>query len=97
MRPFQFFVILFLPAIFVLFLHLFLNHISLCNKILILVTVLLNPEGDPLMATLFRNAVIDAMPQAVKSSLEDVAGLNSKTHKEFCEHVSHAVEQHRKK
>ncbi len=29
-----------------------------------------NPEGDPLMATLFRNAVIDAMPQAVKQSLQ---------------------------
>ncbi len=34
-----------------------------------------NPEGDPLMATLFRNAVIDAMPQAVKSRLEDVIRL----------------------
>ncbi len=55
-----------------------------------------NPEGDPLMSTLFRNAVIDAMPQAVKSRLEDVVNLNSKTHKEFCDHVSHAVEQHRK-
>ncbi len=54
-----------------------------------------NPEGDPLMATLFRNGVIDAMPQAVKSRLEDVVDLNSKTHKEFCEHVYHAVEQHR--
>ncbi|KAI2643853.1 Retrovirus-related Pol polyprotein from transposon TNT 1-94 [Labeo rohita] len=31
-----------------------------------------NPERDPLMATLFRNAVIDAMPLAVKSRLEDV-------------------------
>ncbi len=31
-------------AIFVLFLHLFLNHISLCNEILILVTVLLESE-----------------------------------------------------
>ncbi len=29
-----------------------------------------NPEGDPLMAILFRNAVIDAMPQAVKQSLQ---------------------------
>ncbi len=29
-----------------------------------------NPEGDPLMTTLFRNAVIDAMPQAVKQSLQ---------------------------
>ncbi len=48
------------------------------------------------MSTLFRNAVIDALPQAVKSRLEDVVGLNSKTHKEFCDHVSHAVEQHRK-
>ncbi len=36
------------------------------------------------------------MPQAVKSRLEDVVSLNSKTHKEFCDHVSHAVEQHRK-
>ncbi len=48
------------------------------------------------MATLFRNAVIDAMPQAVKSRLEDVVGLNTKTHTDFCDHVSHAVEQHRK-
>ncbi len=34
-----------------------------------------NPEGDPLMSTLFRNAVIDAMPQAVKSRLEGVGRL----------------------
>ncbi len=47
------------------------------------------------MATLFRNAVINAMPQAVKSRLKDVVGLNSKTHKELCDHVSLAVEQHR--
>ncbi|KAL0150967.1 hypothetical protein M9458_053694 [Cirrhinus mrigala] len=55
-----------------------------------------NPETDPLMATLFRQAVIDAMPLAVKCRLEDVVGLTSKTHKEFCDHVSHAVEQFRK-
>ncbi len=54
-----------------------------------------NPEGDPLMATLFRNALIDAMPQAVKSRLEDVVSLNSNTHKEFSDHVSHAIEQYR--
>ncbi len=54
-----------------------------------------NPERDSLMATLFINAVIDAMPQAIKSRLEDVVGLNYKTHKEFCDHVSHAVEQHK--
>ncbi len=49
------------------------------------------------MATLFRNAVINAMPQAVKNRLEDVVGLNSKTHNELCDHVSRAVEQHRNK
>lgn len=43
-----------------------------------------NPEGDPLMAT--------AMTQAVKSKLEDMVGLNSETHKEFCNHVSHEVD-----
>ncbi len=43
-RPFQFVVLLFLPAIFVLSFHLFLNQISLCNEILILVTVLLESE-----------------------------------------------------
>ncbi len=48
------------------------------------------------MATVFRHAVIDAMPQAVKSRLEDMVSLISKTHKELCDHVSHAVEQHRK-
>ncbi|KAI2651141.1 Rho guanine nucleotide exchange factor 17 [Labeo rohita] len=36
------------------------------------------------------------MPPAVKSRLEDVVGLNSKSHKEFCDHVSHALEQYRK-
>ncbi len=55
-----------------------------------------NPEGDPLMSTLFRNAIIDAMPQPVKSKLEDVVGLTSKSHKEFCDHVTHSVEQYRK-
>ncbi len=43
-----------------------------------------NPERDSLMATLFINAVIDAMPQAIKSRLEDVVGLNSKTHMTMC-------------
>ncbi|KAL1268406.1 hypothetical protein QQF64_033769 [Cirrhinus molitorella] len=36
------------------------------------------------------------MPTAVKAKLEDVVGLNSKTHKEFRDHVVHAVEQYRK-
>lgn len=48
------------------------------------------------MATLFRQAIIDSLPCAVKSRLEDVVGLNSKSHKEFCDYVSHAVDQYRK-
>lgn len=55
-----------------------------------------NLDKDPLLITMFRNAVVDAMPPAVKSKLEDVVGLNSKPHKEFCDYVAHAVEQHRK-
>ncbi len=46
---------------------------------------------DPLTATLFRNVVIDAIPKAVKSRLEDVVGLNSKT--QNFDHASHAVKQ----
>ncbi|XP_056618335.1 uncharacterized protein LOC130432826 [Triplophysa dalaica] len=54
-----------------------------------------DPEEDLLMTTLFRNAVVDAMPPLVKTKLEDVVGLNSKSHKEFCDHVTHAVRQYR--
>lgn len=36
------------------------------------------------------------MPPIVKSKFEDVVGLNSKSHKVFCDYVAHAVEQHRK-
>ncbi len=32
------------------------------------------------------------MPSTVKVKLEDVVGLNSKSHKEFRDHVVHAVE-----
>lgn len=56
----------------------------------------IDPERDPIMATLFRQAIIDSMPSSVKSRLEDVVGLNSKSHKEFCDYVTHAVEQYRK-
>lgn len=49
-------------------------------------------EGYPVMTTLFRNAIVDAIPQAVKNKLEVVVSLNSKTHKKFCDHVTHAVE-----
>lgn len=36
------------------------------------------------------------MPAVMKVKLEDVVGLNSKSHKEFRDHVVHAVEQHRR-
>ena len=44
-------------------------------------------RGGWKVATLFRHAVIDAMRPAVKSRLEEVVGLNSKTHKDFCDHT----------
>lgn len=55
-----------------------------------------DPVGDPVMTALFRTTVVDAMPPRVKVKLEDVVGLNSKTHKEFCDHVAYAVKQYRK-
>ncbi|KAJ8342668.1 hypothetical protein SKAU_G00325960 [Synaphobranchus kaupii] len=55
-----------------------------------------NPEGDELMTTLFRTSIVEVMPPPVRSRLEDVVGLNSKTHREFCDHVIHTVEKHRK-
>ncbi|KAJ8356658.1 hypothetical protein SKAU_G00194520 [Synaphobranchus kaupii] len=55
-----------------------------------------SPEGNELMTTLFRTSIVEAMPPPVRSRLEDVVGLNSKTHREFCDHVIHTVEKHRK-
>ncbi|KAI2647268.1 Elongation factor G-like protein [Labeo rohita] len=55
-----------------------------------------DPEQDKVLTALFRTAIVEAMPLTVKAKLEDVVGLNSKTHKEFRDHVVHAVEQHRK-
>ena len=53
-------------------------------------------HNSPLMTTLFRTSVVEAMPAPVKSRLEDVVGLTSKLHREFCEHVTHAVEKYRR-
>ncbi|KAL0147589.1 hypothetical protein M9458_057095 [Cirrhinus mrigala] len=55
-----------------------------------------DPEQDKVLTALFRTAIVEAMPAAVKAKLEDVVGLNSKSHKEFRDHVVHAVEQYRK-
>ncbi|KAI2647270.1 Gag-Pol polyprotein [Labeo rohita] len=55
-----------------------------------------DPEQDKVVTALFRTAIVEAMPSAVKAKLEDVVGLNSKSHKEFRDHVVHAVEQYRR-
>ncbi|KAL0152038.1 hypothetical protein M9458_052642 [Cirrhinus mrigala] len=55
-----------------------------------------DPDQDKVLTALFRTTIVEAMPAAVKAKLEDVVGLNSKTHKEFRDHVVHAVEQYRK-
>ncbi|KAJ8403246.1 hypothetical protein AAFF_G00354630 [Aldrovandia affinis] len=55
-----------------------------------------DPEGDPLMTIIFRSSVVEAMPQPVRSRLEDVVGLDYKMHRELCDHVTHQVEKYRK-
>ncbi len=54
-----------------------------------------DPEQDKVLTAL-STAIVEAMPSTVKVKLEDVVGLNSKTHKEFRDHVVHAVEQYRR-
>ncbi len=56
-----------------------------------------DPEQDIVLTALFRTAIVEAMPAEVKSKLEDMVGLNSKSHKEFRDHVVHAMEQYRKR
>ncbi len=55
-----------------------------------------DPEQDKVLTALFRTAIVEAMPSTVKVKLEDVVGLTSKSHKEFRDHVVHAVEQYRR-
>lgn len=52
--------------------------------------------NSPLLTALFRTSIVEAMPSAAKSRLEEVVGLESKSHREFCDHVTHAVERQRK-
>ncbi|KAE8277466.1 hypothetical protein D5F01_LYC24593 [Larimichthys crocea] len=55
-----------------------------------------DPENSLRLTKIFRNSIIEAMPGPVKSRLEDVVGLASKTHRKFCDHVIHAIDRHRK-
>ncbi|KAJ8353398.1 hypothetical protein SKAU_G00209650 [Synaphobranchus kaupii] len=54
-------------------------------------------EGDPILTTLFRTAILEGLPAPAKSRMEEVVGLSSKAHREFVDHIVHAVERHRKK
>lgn len=55
-----------------------------------------NIIGDHLMTTLFRAAILEALPPPVRARLEEVVGLSAKSHGEFNEYVIHAVEKYRK-
>ncbi|XP_035248910.1 uncharacterized protein LOC118213828 isoform X2 [Anguilla anguilla] len=53
-------------------------------------------QADPIMTTLFRKAIREGMSQEVGRRLDEVVGLNTMTHREFVDHVVHAVERQRK-
>ncbi|GCC35900.1 hypothetical protein chiPu_0014389 [Chiloscyllium punctatum] len=54
-------------------------------------------KTNQLLTTTFQNSIIEAMPSHVRSRLEEVVGLTSSmSHREFRDHVAHAVERFRK-
>lgn len=53
-------------------------------------------ESSPVLQTLFRNSVIEAMPPPVQTKLEEVVGLTAMPLQQFREHVVHAIEKHRR-
>ncbi|XP_056441066.1 uncharacterized protein LOC130378202 [Gadus chalcogrammus] len=55
-----------------------------------------DPEIHPVFSVMFRNSVIEILPSPIKVKLDDVVGLvTNKTHREFCDHVVHAVDKYR--
>ncbi|KAJ8334141.1 hypothetical protein SKAU_G00397800 [Synaphobranchus kaupii] len=54
-------------------------------------------QGDPIMTAMFRAAILEGLPDLAKCRLEEVVGLSSMTHREFVDHVIHAVERGRRK
>ncbi|KAJ8369490.1 hypothetical protein SKAU_G00095180 [Synaphobranchus kaupii] len=50
-------------------------------------------QGDPIMTAMFRAAILEGLPELAKSRLEEVVGLPSMPHREFVDHVIHAVER----
>ncbi|XP_035262702.1 uncharacterized protein LOC118221593 [Anguilla anguilla] len=53
-------------------------------------------QADPIMTTLFRKAIREGMSPEVGRRLDEVVGLNTMTHREFVDHVVHAVDRQRK-
>ena len=55
-----------------------------------------DPEGDPLISVIFRASIIETLPISIRNKLEDVVGLTSSlSHKEFSDHLVHAVDRYR--
>ncbi|KAG5853810.1 hypothetical protein ANANG_G00030470 [Anguilla anguilla] len=54
-------------------------------------------QADPIMISLFRKAIREGMSPEVGRRLDEVVGLNTMTHREFVDHVVHAVDRQRKK
>lgn len=53
-------------------------------------------ENSPMLTSLFRNSVVEALPVQVRSRLEEVVGLTSMPHDQFRDNVVHAIEKHRR-
>jgi hypothetical protein len=55
-----------------------------------------DPEIHPVFSVIFRNSVIEILPSPIKVKLDDVVGLvTNKSHRDFCDHVVHAVDKYR--
>lgn len=55
-----------------------------------------NPDRDPLHTTMFRRVLLEGLPHPVKSRFHNVVGLTYKPEAEFREHLTHAIEKHRR-
>ena len=51
-------------------------------------------EKFPVLKTLFRDSILEVMPDPVRARLEDVVGVRLIPHDHFRQHVVHAVERY---
>lgn len=49
-----------------------------------------------MLQTLFRRAIVEAMPAPIQNKLDKVVGLTSMSSPQFHDHVAHALEKQRK-